>query len=153
MSHEQPLNQAGDHRSLPIPAVATPPGPWADVWRYVYWLVLDHETATSITRRMADAAENGTDPARDYLSRLAAARRLALAMCPGDSARRSGFDDDTARIAGLPRGQRELLVLRNLLGLVDAEIAEIMECSRQSLPAAQRACDVFASDTSAERSA
>jgi hypothetical protein len=125
---------------------AEPAGRWAEVWRYVYWILLDRGLATVVTRWVAEAAEPSSDATAARLGSLGTARRLALGMAPAEVRHAGHFADDAALLAALPRGQREVLVLRNLLGLGDAEIAVVMGCRRHGLPAPPRASEMFGND-------
>lgn len=135
----------GSHPTLREPG-GEPSGRWADVWRYVYWIVLDRGLASVVTRWVAEAAEPASDATAARLGNLGTARRLALGMAPAEVRQSGGADDDAARLAVLPRGQREVLVLRHLLGLGDAEIAVVMGCRRHGLPSPPRAREMFSDD-------
>lgn len=127
---------------------APPSGLWADAWRYAYWIVLDRGLASLIARWVAEAAEDGPDPAVVRIAWLSTTRRIAIGMAR-DGVQPRGPLDDAARIAALPRGQREVLVLRNLLGLRDTEIAAVLGCRCSGLPIAPRARGLFATDPAA----
>lgn len=150
MVHERSPETHSARTPVPAPSAAESVGDgtgrWAEVWRYVYWMVLDRGLATVITRWVAEAGEPGADEASARLGSLSTARRIALGMAPTEVRPAGRGDDDAARLAALPRGQREVLVLRHLLGLGDAEIAVVMGCRRHGLPTPPRAREMFGED-------
>lgn len=140
MIHERSPVRTATHHEAAMPA-----GLWADVWRYAYWIVLDRGLASLIAQWVAHATEGNGDPTLVRVACLSTTRRIALGMGREGASPRAPFDDG-ARIAALPRGQREVLVLRNLIGLRDAEIAVVMGCQRHNLPHPPRPQHLFGAD-------